>query len=404
MIAFVAIALICAVITQTPAVTTYTQAIRPLLERKCIGCHYEGGPSPFSFQTYAQAKARAELIKTVAMVRSMPPTDADSRLGSFTPIQPLTSEETVAIQNWIRQGLKEGPTDSTPHQGIAVQYDKLPLSSTSSPIRISAAKGTKTRSEGLPYWQVTRVPFAPTKDFDVGAFRVRPKTPLAVRQVQVYVDLYDIGNRLDGKTTNNSLGIGALGLLGTWSPGYYNLQLPTEAAITVPKSKNLIVQTLYIPTGKPEDAELSIEMVRAPTPQTLETKWLTLGKRNFSMPWAFEYYTLSDERTLKNDTLVTSLLPEARAFATQIRVTVTDPSGKTSTLLQISSWNRFWVGAYNLQKPVLIMAGSKIRAEIDYDNNFHGALGSGQKTPTLYYGLSEKDEMCWVHVLCATKK
>lgn len=56
-----------------PAAVTYHQDVAPILEAKCISCHYVGGIAPFALDTPEAARPVAGLIKGATATRVMPP-------------------------------------------------------------------------------------------------------------------------------------------------------------------------------------------------------------------------------------------------------------------------------------------------------------------------------------------
>ena len=82
---------------------TYTEHIKPILDRRCTGCHSSalggvdrrGAPLGVDYDTYQAAKVSAD--------------DAEKRIqaGVMPPGQPLPSDEKVLFEEWIDDGLLE---------------------------------------------------------------------------------------------------------------------------------------------------------------------------------------------------------------------------------------------------------------------------------------------------------
>ena len=82
---------------------TYGEAIKPLLDRHCIGCHasYRSGPNRsgapinVNYDTYEEAAASASAGNTRVQAGSMPPSG------------PLSRAERELFQQWVDDGAPE---------------------------------------------------------------------------------------------------------------------------------------------------------------------------------------------------------------------------------------------------------------------------------------------------------
>src|SRR5581483_3782979 len=358
---------------------TYYQDIRPILADKCIVCHYEGGPSPFSLETFDLVRRRAALIQTVAMTNVMPPTDALSDLGRIAKQDALTSEELIAIQKWVRQGTQKG------EEGEAVE-PRQQAERVDGTLLLRPTVAAKVRSSGAPFWLSLRIPWSPKEDTLVKSFVIRPRAPFAVRQVLLARDDYELGAKRGAFETYGSMGIDANAFIGAWSPGYFDWHAPGGSGVLVRKGQNLIAQVLYVPTGKEEDGgfDLDLSTEKAAGSQRI-ARWMSMGTTQLTIPWRLEFQTFSFTRRLSRDVVVSAIVPEARAIATQIRLTAALPSGESKTVFKIGSWDRNWMGAYNFEHAVKLPKGTILKAEIDYDNADHSSFDPNVKTPTVHY-------------------
>lgn len=373
---------------------TYWREIEPMLARSCIGCHYPGGPSPFSLTSYLDVKKRAELIRTVVIVRTMPPTDAESDFGKLVTERLFSDEETVTLQEWIRTGMREGDTGAARSPAPKARgWSGGQPHITLTPVGVPPVK-----AEGNPYWVVVSIPLNSATDLEIEGFQVRTATPFALRNVLLARDDYGVLTRQAPFETAGSMGISANAMIGSWSPGYYGWGQSRAGYALVPKGKNLIAQVLYSPTGKVEDGRFEVGLHLRKKPSGSErARWMSIGTDSLNIG-SREVIVQRVERRISEDVSVLAIVPEARAIASQLRLIAHLPGEEPKTLLRVFSWDRFWTGAYNFSKPVFLPKGTVLRTEFVFDNRDHTRPAPQSETKPVKYGLKEGDEMCWMHV------
>jgi hypothetical protein len=77
-------------------------------------CHRPGGDAPFSLLSYAAVRQRAKVIAAVTASRQMPPWKAETDVGAFEGLQPLSAEDIDSIQRWSDTGMQEGEPEDLP--------------------------------------------------------------------------------------------------------------------------------------------------------------------------------------------------------------------------------------------------------------------------------------------------
>lgn len=364
---------------------TYHNRIQPMLATKCVVCHQEGGPSPFPLSSFADVKKRATLLRWVCISRTMPPTDAAT---DFDPMcgGALSDDELIALQEWVRTGAKEGK----PEKPAAIPPPLWRLSSVDKLLKPDAAGIIE--AEGRPYRKMYIIDPKVERETSIVGFDLRPVTPLALRQAYVAV----LGPDESAERTFPATGISTGRLLGSWAFGYNAWTSPN--GLRIKPGERLAVYALYQPSGKPENAGFELGLKFA-APATPEPEWLTLGSKTFEIPPADGPLTIASETTLEKACRVTSIVPECRLYAQQVKVYATLPNGQTKRLLSILTWDRNWPGAYQPKAPISLPAGTKIKAEITYDNTGH-SQGNREARPTtsIRFGTDDASELFWVHI------
>ncbi len=365
---------------------TYNGQIKQILATKCVVCHQPNGPSPFPLVTFEEVRKRAALIRWVCLVGTMPPVDAVGDLAPMAAIPKLSSDDLVALQEWVRVGAPEGKESPAPTIPRPLWRVDKPNAS----LRTVAAE--QVAKEGAPYRKLFLLDPGVKAPRALEAFDVVPDAPQAVRHAYLAVVPKDV----DATKVFAPTGIDAGRLVGAWAPGH--LAWHARPGAKVEPGDRLAVYVLYQPTGKAERGSLALNL-RWGEPQLDAPTWTTLGRRDFDIPPADEITTLSAETTFDTPRKLIAIVPECRLFAQQVIVTAHFPDGNSKRILHILTWDRNWVGAYQPMEPVRLPAGTRVEAEITYENAGH-AEGNREARPTtaVKFGPDDASELFWVHL------
>src|ERR1700684_4320228 len=92
---------------------TFTRDIAPIMNQNCAVCHRPGEVAPFTLASYKDMQKRAQQIALVTSKRLMPPWKAAPH-GEFQDERRLTDAQIATIQEWVKQGAKEGKLADLP--------------------------------------------------------------------------------------------------------------------------------------------------------------------------------------------------------------------------------------------------------------------------------------------------
>jgi hypothetical protein len=186
-----------------------------------------------------------------------------------------------------------------------------------------------------------------------------------------------------------------LPVLATWAPGY-PAWFPRMASMDV-TAKNLAVQVLYQPTGKPEDAGLEIAFYFTNEPAS-KARWVSRTRAEYTIP-PEGTPTLTETVEIEEDSLLFGLYPEARLFCSQVVVNLILPEGGRKIALGLYKWNPYWVGSYLFPTPIGLPKGSRLRAEFTYDNGKHSGRNEGRTPVPVKFGNAADREMLGIAFL-----
>lgn len=101
--------------TMHPRLTevSFRRDIKPIIERRCTGCHRDGGFGPMPLTRYEDARNWSRAISEHAIDGRMPPWPAAVGVGDFVNDRSLTPVEIELLTSWVEGGAEEG-TESSP--------------------------------------------------------------------------------------------------------------------------------------------------------------------------------------------------------------------------------------------------------------------------------------------------
>ena len=82
-----------------PSEVTYVKDVRPILEKRCVGCHASGS-SALALDDYDRARDSARAIREAVLERRMPPWPAAQGFGDFRNDRTLTPIEIELLVAW----------------------------------------------------------------------------------------------------------------------------------------------------------------------------------------------------------------------------------------------------------------------------------------------------------------
>ena len=364
---------------------TFNQDVAKIIYSKCTPCHSPGGPGPFSLITYADVKRRYSLIRQVALTHAMPPTDAQSDLGKLAKQTQLNDEEGLILQQWGKDGLKEGDPETKPPDPVFTDTWKPGEAD----LLAAPSESITVPADGPAFRRLVTIDLDLDSSNRLASFDLRPSKPGVIRFVRIGLPTED------GKSPFKLTGVDASRLIGTWAPGYFSWALPKGSAVTLEPKVKLFAEVLYQPTGKPEDGSFELALTFAGG-ETKAPMWYSLGKQDFEIPKS-SFTELESDWTLPNDVEVISLHPEAKLYARQIRVMAYQPGEPPKTLLLVFSYDPNWMGSYVFEKPVKLKKGTRLVGSMQYDNVEHANDRTRGKAP-IRSGPGERDELFWIHV------
>ncbi len=386
---------------------TFNRDIAPMVFRNCAPCHHPGEAGPFPLLTYADVKSHGRQIAFVTSKHIMPPWLPDRGELKFADELRLSEEEISTIQTWVDQGEIEGNSfDLPPQPAFAAgwQLGKPDVIVRAEKPYLLPASGSDS------YWNfVFRTPVHRSRWLK--AIEIRPGDKRLVHHANVLVDREESGRRLEKEP---GAGFGGMELIIEseafdpdshflfWKPGSPPYVEPDGMALRLDKNTDLVLNTHFQSSGKPELIQPTLGLYFTDKPATMHPMLLQLDNdRKLDIPPGEKNFLVSDDFTLPVDASVLAIYPHAHYLGKDLLALATLPDGTKKTLIHIGSWDLNWQAVYRYQEPVDLPAGTTISMRFTYDNSADNIRNPNQPPKRVVAGNRASDEMAhlWLQVL-----
>ena len=386
---------------------TFNHDIAPIVFRNCAPCHHPGEAGPFPLLTYADVKSHGRQIAFVTSKRIMPPWLPDREELKFADELRLSEVEISTIQAWVDRGEVEGnPADLPPQPSFTTgwQLGKPDVIVRAEKPYLLPASGSDS------YWNfVFRTPVHRSRWLK--AIEIRPGDKRLVHHANVLVDREESGRRLEKEP---GAGFGGMELsieseafdpdshFLFWKPGSPPYVEPDGMALRLDKNTDLVLNTHFQPSGKPELVQPTLGLYFTDKPATMHPMLLQLDNdRQLDIPPGEKNFLVSDDFTLPVDASVLAIYPHAHYLGKDLLALAILPDGTKKTLIHIGNWDLNWQAVYRYQEPVDLPAGTKISMRFSYDNSADNIRNPNQPPKRVLAGNRASDEMAhlWLQVL-----
>ena len=396
-------AMISAITAFLPAFTsnaavTFNHDIAPIIYQNCSTCHRPDEAAPFSLLSYHDVQRKAKTIGRVTASREMPPWKAEPASYEYRDERRLTTNQIALIQQWVAAGMPEGDASEKPEPPKFTSGWLLGEPD----LVVEMPAAFHVPADGPDIYRNIPVQLGLTEDKWITAMEMRPSARAVVHHVLYFADGSGrIHERPSQGTEPGFSGMRAGGAsipLGGWAVGGQPHFLPDGFAMPVPKGSDLVVQYHFHPTGKPEQEKSKIGFYFAKqAPDRLLTRiQMPPHYSLFSgldIPAGDEDFVIRDTYTLPVAVDGVGVSAHAHYLATKLKMTATLPNGDVKTLLLINDWDFAWQDRYYFKDLVPLPAGTRLDAEIHWDNSADNPHNPSNPAIHVEWGEESKDEM-----------
>ncbi len=384
---------------QTPAHprVTFNGQIAAIVYKNCSACHRPGEAAPFSLLSYQDVAKRGKLIAAVTTARIMPPWRAEPASYAYRDERRLSDSDIALLRDWVEQGMPEGA-------GKAPDAPKFNsgwrLGEPDLVVEMPAAYHLK--ADGPDIYRNIALPLGLTGEKWITAIEMRTTARAAVHHVLYFADpngrVHLKPNDGDEPGFGGMRAGGATMPLGGWAVGAQPQFFPEGLALRVPQGSDLVLQYHFHPTGKPETEKSLIGLhfaKEAPSRNMLAIQLPPVYSlfAGLDIPAGEKDFVIRDSYTLPVEIDAAGVSAHAHYLASRMKLTATLPDGEVKTLLSIGDWNFNWQDQYFFQDMVALPRGTRLDAEIHWDNSAENPHNPASPPIRVTWGEQSKDEM-----------
>jgi Tetratricopeptide repeat len=403
---FICVYLWLAIASFARAAPNFAHDIVPIIYEKCAPCHHPGDAAPFSLLTYADVKKRAPQIAAATKSGYMPPWLPEPGYGDFQDDRSLSPDQIKTIQDWVRDGSKEGPTTQIPPPTFPND------SQLGQPDLVLEAKSPIALPASGPdiYWNVIFTPNLIARRW-VRAIEIRPGLPRVVHHANLLIDRAGSAHLQE---TAPGKGFPGMDLTITrspfdpdgnflfWKPGNTPHVEPDGFAWRLDPGNELVLNMHLQPSGKPEQVRPSIGLYFTDRPQTKFPLLVELeDDQALDIPAGTRDFPISDNFKLPLDSDILAVYPHAHYLGHLLEAYATLPDGSKKWLIRIPAWDQNWQAVFYYREPVFLPKDSVIHMLYHYDNSAANPRNPNHPTKRVVAGNQATDEMghLWLQVL-----
>jgi mono/diheme cytochrome c family protein len=386
---------------------TFTRDVAPIVQQNCQSCHRPGEGTPFSMLTYEDARPWATAMKRMVVTRAMPPWFEDGHTEKFENNRSLTQAQIDTIADWVDAGAPKGDPKDLPPPVDFVKGWAIPK-----PDKVyQLPRAFSVPATGILDYQYVIIPTGFTKDTWVQDVEAAPTDRSVVHHIVAYVRTpgsnYFKGQpkeeffvappaKTDEKVAKDDVP-------SDWLVGYAPGQPPDMfgpgQAKLIPAGSDIVLEVHYMPEGKAATDQANLGLVLAKEPPTERVMTLSTGNEKFKIPPGDPNYRVDASFTFRREVTLLGMHPHMHMRGKDMSYRLVFPDGTTRSILNVPHYNWHWQLWYNLAKPIVLPAGTKVECTAHYDNSA-GNPENPDPSKTVTWGQQSFDEMmvCFFNV------
>jgi len=380
------------------APVTFNENIAPIIYHNCSPCHRAGEAAPFPFLSYQDVAKRARTIAKVTASRFMPPWKPEPASYAYRDDRRLTTDEILLIQSWVKQGMPEGNAAKKPEPPKFASGWQLGEPD----LIVEMPAAYHVPADGPDIYRNIAVPSGLTEDRWITAIEMRPSARAVVHHVLYFAD--PSGHAHEKPPQGAEPGFSGMRAgsatipLGGWAVGGQPHFFPEGLALRLPKGSDLVIQYHFHPTGKPEEEKSVIGLYFAKKAPERSLMRIQMPPHyslfsGLDIPAGEKDFVIRDSYTLPVAVDGVGVSAHAHYIGKQLKMTATLPGGEVKTLLLINDWDFAWQDRYFFQQLAPLPAGTRLDAEIHWDNSADNPRNPSTPPARVTWGEESKDEM-----------
>lgn len=384
------------------AAPSYQSEVRPILEKRCVGCHRAGEIGPMPLGSYAEVRPWAKSIRQAVTKGTMPPWHADAAKSvAFHNDRSLTAAERKTVQDWVDAGAPEGKpggaTVSTARAGgwrlgkpdLIVRVPKMPIPASGTiqyTFLVTPTDLPEAKWMAAAEWKIDQRSVV----HHINAF-VRPKGSSYVADAppgQFFV----ASKASRGARRPDEREADRRELLLGYEPGYEPIPWGEGRAKLLPKGADIVFEMHYTANGKAvsDASELGIYFAKSAPRERVLT--ITPADSAFAIPPGDGNFPSSTAATLQRDLTLLSMQPHMHLRGKSYRITARYPDGRVENLIDVPKYDFNWQTTYFLAQPKSLPKGTVLECLAHFDNSPNNRFNP-DPSQTVRWGDQSWEEM-----------
>ncbi len=375
---------------------TYTKTIAGIVAIHCVSYHKSGEIGPFPLDSYIEVKKRAKQIEQLTASKQMPPWKADSH-GEFLDENRLSDQEIGDIRQWADEGAARGD-GADPKSPSAGPADRWKLGTPDAVLM--PPKPYTLGAEGRDEYHTYLLPSNITEDRYISAVEVHPGNRTVVHHTIIYADTTGKARKMVSQAGGMDfpgparLGLPKDGILNIWAPGNESRRLPDGIGLLLPKGADIVMEVHYHRSGKPEVDQTKIGLYFCKGPVKQQMHLHALAQFGLFILPGDAHYKTGSQLTSPADATVLNIFPHMHLIGKSMKVIMTTPDGKVTTLIDVPAWDFNWQNTYWYKNPVHIPRGAVIKMAAEFDNSKDNPNNPNNPPKLVTWGEQTTNEMC----------
>lgn len=338
----------------------------------------------------------------------MPPWPPDDNYVHFTGARTLSASQINTIVSWVNNGAPSGNIANAP-------TPPPPVTSTlGNPDTVLKMPNYTSAAVSGDIYQCFVLPLRLSSGKFVSAIEVTPGNSSIVHHVLVYQDttanhaaqILDNASPGPGYTSFGGIGVNSAILADAWVPGTTVKKLPSIFGKRIYPNSDIVIQVHYPAgsAGQPDSTKVKLYYNSNTSARDVRIEPIlyhyspVLINGPLSVP-ANTIKTFEERFTLPiiYKATVLTVAPHMHLIGESIKSYANKPNGDTIRFIDIPHWDFHWQGQYYFQKPVIVDAGSTLRAFATYNNTSTNPHNPNNPPQTVNVGEATTDEMMLVY-------
>ncbi|MDT8429584.1 MAG: redoxin domain-containing protein [Pseudomonadales bacterium] len=338
---------------------SYVEDIAPILERRCVSCHREGGVAPWAMSSHQMVRGWSTMMRETLLTRRMPPGQIDPLdIDRFEDVHHITDQEMMTLIHWIDAGAVNDD-DFDPLLSISPPESEWALGEPDMVIDFPAQE--------IPATGVIDYKFVPVEiDIDRRRWVQAYEFDIGDKSVLHHVVAYTQDEKQQKQNASRG---GSRSNFGGYAPGREHMIFEEDTGVLLEPGMRFMIQFHYTTIGRQSTDRTRLGLYFSDKEPSRSLSRTAVMNGEFVIPPGVADYPVEAEAIIANDSYLYSFAPHMHYRGKRISFSAVFPDGRQEHLLGIPNFQHNWQMVYRLREPVFLPAGTRIEAKGGFDNS-----------------------------------